>query len=205
MRYLFTTVLIFILTGCNSKNDRILITYDPGLVLTNVARRCEKLAAIQELHPKNEYSYVMSDGLILEYLIPQIIDTFIVDKIVIDRIVELLDKKTQAPDYSEDARMYVTIKKNGKQDYLCFDYFPDQVKYNGQSYSMDKELLFLLRYYSGYYSWFDESDLNWFDELRDPELYRKALEQIKLREEKFSLSDYPELIKRIDNILCLIY
>lgn len=186
-------MLLLIITACNHKqqnsniinhlfeeNDSILITYECGAIETNIAIRCEKLAAIQERHPKNQYSYVMVNGK-LEPLPVGLIDTFIVDKSVIDRIIELLDNRIEADDYSGDARMYVTVKRiDGRKDYLCFDNSPKRVKYNGQSCSMDKELLFLLRYYSGYYSWFEESDLKWFEELKDTVLYQKALEQIKL-------------------------
>lgn len=175
------------------KRDSILVTYYCGFVDTNVAMRCEKLAAIQEMHPKNEYIYVIPekfrdayekdssirDKIELEYLPPGIIDTFITDKNVIDRIVELAEKRTSAPDFSEDARMYATIKTdNKKNDYLCFDHFPYQIKYNGEACSLDGELLFLLRYYSGYYSWFDISDLDWFKELRNTEFRQKVIEQI---------------------------
>jgi len=162
------------------KNDSILVTYDCGLVSTNVATRCEKLAAIQERHPKNNYGYVSVDGK-LEPFPVDVIDTFIVDTIVTKQIIRLLDNRINADDFDEDARMYVTIKRNdGNNDYLCFDHFPYRIKYNGQPCSMDKELLFLLRYYSGYYSWFDKNNLDWFEELKDTVLYQKALEQIKL-------------------------
>jgi len=41
-------------------------------------------------------------------------------------------------------------------------------------------LLFLLRYYSGFYSWFEERNLGRFEELKDTVLYQKAVEQIKM-------------------------
>jgi membrane-bound lytic murein transglycosylase MltF len=181
-------------------NDSIFVTYFCGLMNTTAAIRCEKLSAIQEQHPKNKYSYSfpsdVPDELMDAYLsdsslsnivlIPvpvELIDTFIVDSNTISRIEELLNKKVIVSDFSEDARMYVTVKKSdGNTDYLCFDSFPNQVKYNGQACSLDKELLFLLRYYSGYYSWFDVCDLDRFKELQDTMLYQKVLKQIQANE-----------------------
>ena len=221
MRYLYFLLSIILFTTCNylfttcnykkqkgstenvmyNKQDSILVTYYCGLMTTNVAVRCEKLATIQEQHPKNQYGYVIPeelkeayeknsnvlDGVELERIPPDLIDTFIVDKNIIDRIVELVEKRTPAPDFSGDARMYVTIKKSsGSNDYLCFDRFPDHIKCNDKACLIDKELSFLLRYYSGYYSWFSISDLDWFEELQsNTEFHQKVMEQIKLREEKF--------------------
>ena len=210
MRYSFIIILLLAVNACNhkqqnsntnntfgNKNDSILITYDCGLVSTPFAVHCEKLASIQEHHPKNQYINLnlkekdasikdnnVLNGIRLKQIpIGLLIDTFIVDKTITSKIIRLLDNKVNAPDFKEDARMYVTIKKtDGSIDFLCFDHFPDRVKYNGQSCSIDKELLFLLRYYSGYYSWFEENNLKRFEELKDTLLYQKALEQIKLRE-----------------------
>lgn len=187
------------------KNDSILVTYFCGFMETISAIRCEELAAIQEQHPKNRYyGYFIPEGLRDAYkkdstVLDEVplkplprnfidkIDTFIVDNTIVNRIIKLLDNRKKADDFSEDARMYVTIKRsNGKSDYLCFDALPNrvpnQVKYNSKSYSMDNELLFLLRYYSGYYSWFDKSNLDWFEELKDSVFYQRAIEQINVRE-----------------------
>jgi len=193
MRNFYTIILFLAFIACSHKqqnsniknipfegNDSILVTYDCGLVSTNVATRCEKLAAIQERHPSNDYSYIMMNGK-LEPFPVELIDTFIVDSVVTKKVIRLLDNSVQADDFDEDARMYVTIKRSdGNNDNLCFDHFPYRVKYNGQSCIFDKELLFLLRYYSGYYSWFDKNNLDWFDELKDTVLYQKVLEQVKL-------------------------
>ena len=216
MTYLRFFILFVIFSACNPKtqnkylsnmplsnNDSILVTYHCGPTNFVVAMSCEKLASIQEQHPKNRYSYIfpeeISDELIdasfednsvlngieLDPVPIDLIDTFIVDCNVLKRIDELLEKKVIAPDFSEDARMYITIKRsNGNYDYLCFDHFPNRIKYNGQTYSMDKELLFLLRYHSGYYSWFDKTEIGWFDELQDTVWYRKALEQIETNKHK---------------------
>jgi hypothetical protein len=179
------------------KKDSLLITYFCGMIQTGVAIRCEDLQEIQEKHPKNNYSYVIPeelidayikdesvlDEMVLERMPVELIDTFIIDSAIINKIVKLLDNGVRIADFSEDARMYVTVtKSDGNNNYLCFDNFPNQVKYNGQAYSMDKELLFLLRYYSGYYSWFDISSLDRFEELQDTILYRKVLKQIQANE-----------------------
>ena len=193
MKNIYILSLFLVFAACNQKqqnnnlknasfdkNDSILVTFFCGVMDSNVAIRCEKIATIQEQHPKNEYSYVMVNEKLEPYPIV-LIDTFIVNKNVIDKIIELVEKRTSAPDFFEDTRMYVTIKKSGRRnDYLCFDHFPYQYKYNGQSCSIDKEALFLLRYYSGYYSWFDERNLDRFEELKDTVYYQKALEQIKM-------------------------
>ena len=185
-----------------NENDSILITYYCGPMETNVAIQCEKLAAIQEQHPKNQYYWYLipeelreayeKDSTVLDNVplepIPRNfidkIDTFIVDNTIINRIITLLDNRKKAANFSEDARMYVTIKRNNrKNDYLCFDHFPNRVKYNGKSCSLNSELFFLLRYYSGYYSWFEKSSLYRFEELKDTLFYQRALEQINLRGE----------------------
>lgn len=191
-------------------SDSILITYYCGLMETDVSIRCERLAAIQEKHPSNDCGYVIPaelreaymkdstvlEGVELEYLPSSIIDTFIADHYVVDKIIELLDKRIPAPDFSEDARMYVTIKRNrGCNDYLCFDHFPYQIKYNNKACFLDGELLFLLRYYSGYYSGFDITDLTWFEELRDTVFYWKAVEQIKNKKKRSFI--YPRSLQHV--------
>ena len=206
--YFYIILLFFVITACNHKkhnsgikntslvdNDSILVTYFCGPVETNAAIRCKTLAAIQEQHPENPYSCLIPnelidnymedgsvlDGMKLEQVPVDLIDTFIVDNTVINKIIKLLDNRKKAADFSEDARMYVTIKRNnGENDCLCFDHFPNRVKYNDISYLTDKELSFLLRYYSGYYSWFAKSDLDRLEELRDTVFYQKVLEQINL-------------------------
>jgi len=192
MRNLNIIILFFAFISCNhkqqsnikntsfEKSDSLLITYYCGFIDTNVAIRCEKLAAKQKRHPRNEYSYVMENNK-LEPFPVELIDTFIVDNTVTKKIIRLLDNRKKADNFDEDARMYVTIKRNdGSNDYLCFDQFPYRVKYNGQSCILDKELLFLLRYYSGFYSWLEGSNLERFEELKDTVLYQKALEQVEL-------------------------
>jgi hypothetical protein len=177
------------------KIDSILVTYFCGMIDTDVAIKCERLAEIQKQHPNN-YAYALPeefpDELIDDYLedssafdwvklerVPtELIDTFIVNNDVWNRIAELLEKRTPALDFSEDARMFVTLKnKNGNCDYLCLDSRSNRIKYNNEAYSMDKKLFFLLRYYSGYYAWFGSSDFDWLEELQDTTYYRKALEQ----------------------------
>jgi len=200
MRYFYIILLFLVFAACNQKqqnnnlknasfdkNDSILITYYRGLITTRVAIHCEKLSTKQEQHLKNRGFYIISDesenthfknssvldGKNLVYIPPEIIDTFIVDNTMINKIIKLLDSSVKADDFNEDARMYVTIKRNeGQQDHLCFDDFPYRVKYNGQSCSIDKEALFLLRYYSGYYSWFNERNLGRFEELKDTVYYQ---------------------------------
>jgi len=188
MKYFFyITILYLIVASCGQKqqnsnvknttserNDSILITYICGDIDSNKAISCKKLAAIQEEHPKNDYSLPFP---------PQLIDTFIIDKTVINKVINLLDNREKAPDFSEDARMYVTIKiENGINDYLCIDCISNQAKYNGESCYLDKELFFLLRYYSGFYLWFDEAKLiKLFNELQHESFFQKVLEQRKLK------------------------
>jgi hypothetical protein len=143
------------------------VTYYPGCIETNVVIRCEKLERYQKLHQKNNYSVPIDK-----------IDTFIVDSNVLPKIEKLLETKSLAADYNEDARMFVTIKhKNGEEDYLCINQQPSHTKCNGAACSFDNELFFLLRYYSGYYNWFDSTDLQRLEELQDTVFYQKALEQ----------------------------
>jgi hypothetical protein len=155
--------------GVSNQIDSIYITYFCGAFETFTAIRCENLAAIQKKHPKNDYSHPLG---------PELIDTCIVNKDILNKIKELLGSKTPAPDYSEDARMFITIKKkNGHKDYICINQWSNPVKYNGRAYLVDNEILFLLRYYSGYYLWFKSSYYNWFEELQDSVSYQKVIRQ----------------------------
>jgi hypothetical protein len=179
--------------------DSVLITYFCGLVLTNVAIRCERIADIQQQHPQNIYGYSFPAGtpdelidayfegdsvpdLEVEIFPPDLIDTFIVDNKILDKIDRLLKNKTSAPDFSGDSRMYVTVKKrNNNKDNICIDTW-SRVKYNGKASVINEELIFLFRYYSGYYTWFNEDYLlDLFPELEDSVFYKKVLEQIRLK------------------------
>ncbi|GHT25200.1 hypothetical protein AGMMS4957_19570 [Bacteroidia bacterium] len=207
MKYLYIIAVLFIFSACSpsKKNrntsaednaiDSLLVTYYCGDIESHKAIRCEKLERYQKLHQKNDYSG------------PPIstIDTFIVDSNVLPKIEKLLERNTYIADFEDDARMFVTIKhQGGKEDYLCISHklSPVQhnetcvldddaedclcisqqlspVKYNGKACSFDNELTFLLRYYSGYYDWFNSADLQWLEELQDTVFYKKALEQKK--------------------------
>jgi hypothetical protein len=167
-------------TEISNQNDSILVTYYRGSVESTVSTRCERLAAIQEQHPKIDYSCPVA---------PLIIDTFIMNKNIMNKIEELLDNKTPAPDYSEDARMFIAIKKkNGHKDYICLNQRSNPVKYNGCSHLIDNEIIFMLRYYSGYYLWFKTSYYDCFEELQDTVLYQKVLQQKALSLQHSSLA-----------------
>lgn len=140
--------------------DSVLITYFPGSIDSNVAIRCEKIAAIQAEHPKNDYS-LLSEGIV------ELIDTFIVDKIILDKIQPLIEKKKNTTHYNEDARMYVTVKyTNNTKDNICLGMEVPQVMFNGKPILIENELVYLLRTYSGYYKWFDKDELFYFAELQ---------------------------------------
>ena len=184
MKYCYIVILLLSFASCNWKQhqsivkniepevcDSILITYFCGNINTSKAILCRKLAAIQEEHPKNDYSAPNME----------LIDTFIVDKTIIEKAINLLLRNVKAPDFSEDARMYVTIKtKYGNINTLCIDCY-SRAKYNNEACKLNDELLFLLRYYSGYYSWFSISNLKkleMFGELQNTDYLLKAIEQI---------------------------
>jgi hypothetical protein len=138
--------------------DSILITYFCGDVNTGVAIKCEKIAKIQIEHPTNDYSLFGEE-------IVEAIDTFIVDKTILDKIKPLLEKKKTIINYNEDSRMYVTVKyTNNTKDNICLGMETPQVMFNGESMLIENELVYLLRAYSGYYKWFDMEDLSFFKE-----------------------------------------
>jgi len=131
MKYFYIIILFLAFIACNHKqqntnrintsleeNDSILVTYFCGLMETDVSIRCEKLAEIQERHPKNDYSYMMIKGK-LEPFPVSLIDTFIIDSIVTNQIIRLLNNRVKADDYKGDARMYVTIKKAVEAGVIC--------------------------------------------------------------------------------------
>lgn len=97
MKYIYYLLAIFIFTACNSNKksvkvlektdiDSILVTYYCGMIDSNIAIRCEKLAEIQVENPANDY-FLRSVGMTL------LIDTFIVDKSVLKKIESLIEKK----------------------------------------------------------------------------------------------------------------
>jgi len=130
MKYLSVILLCVIFNGCTFKqqknntsfvkNDSILITYYPGHFNSDVARPCEDLAEIQKQHPQNRYAYAIPeefsnididddllDGIILEPMPVELIDTFIVDDAIINKIIRLLDNRVRTTDFSGDARIYI--------------------------------------------------------------------------------------------------
>lgn len=173
MKLLCLFLIIIISSACNQRKDikeshlekggidSILITYYPGPIDSNVAIRCEKIADIQAKHPKNDYS-LLSEGIV------EMIDTFIVDKIILDRIRPLMERRKTITHYNEDARMYVTVKyTNNTKDNICLGMEVPQVLFNGKAVLVENELVYLLRAYSGYYKWFDKDELLCFAELKD--------------------------------------
>lgn len=142
----------------NKDIDSILITYFCGYIDTETAIKCEKLATIQVNHPINNYSLI-NEGII------ELIDTFIVDKTILNKIPPLLDKKKNTENYEEDARMYVTIKYlNNTTDYICIGMDGSQIIFNGKCVVVENELVYLLRKFSGYYQWFNKDILEDFEE-----------------------------------------
>ena len=148
--------------------DRIYVTYFCGAIDTDVAIKCEEIAAIQEIHPENDYSTPFT----------QVVDTFIVDTSAINRIDSLIKLKQPISDFRTDARMYVTIKyKNGNISNICLgnNTTPSIPKamINNEYYMLENELVYILRYYSGYYKWFKEDQLSYFKELQDTTYIKK--------------------------------
>ena len=179
MKLLCLFLIIIISSSCNQRKDikeshlekveidSILITYYPGSIESNVAIKCEKIANIQAKHPKNDYS-LLSEGIV------EIIDTFIVEKIILDRIQPLIERKKTIAHYNEDARMYVTVKyTNNTKDNICLGMEVSQGMFNGKAVFVENELVYLLRTYSGYYKWFDKDELSYFTELQDS-TFRKS-------------------------------
>jgi hypothetical protein len=173
MKYIYYLLAIFIFTACNSNRkssevseriniDNILVTYYCGMIDSNVAVRCEKLAEIQAEHPINDY-FLRSLGMNL------LIDTFIVDKSVLREIESLLEERKEPVEaYNEDARMYISIEySNGVTDNICLGMNTPQVLFNGEPTLIENELIYLLRLNSGYYEWFSDEELKFFREYRN--------------------------------------
>ncbi|GEM_PF-4502942 len=170
--YLLLSISIFFACGTGEKKteslkqeskgiDSILITYFCGNLESSVAIKCEKIAAIQAEHPVNDYSLI-SEGIV------EAIDTFIVDKAILNEILPLLEKKKNIINYNEDARMYVTVKyKDKTTDNICLGMETPQVIFNGEPKLIENELVYLLRTYSGYYKWLDVEDLSYFKEYQE--------------------------------------
>lgn len=176
MRYIYLILVCLIFVACNLRTkdslssedsgrksiDSILITYLCGDINSSVAIKCEKIAKIQALHPTNDYS-LLSEGIV------EVIDTFIVDKTILDKINPLLEnKKSSINYYNEDARMYITIKyTNNKKDNICLGMDTPHAMFNGEPKMIENELIYLFRAYSGYYKWFSTESLSIFKEYQD--------------------------------------
>lgn len=173
MRYTYLISIIFLLTMCNHKKkstantnednkiDSVFITYYCGNIDSNVAIKCEKIATIQQEHTANDYS-LFREGIV------EVIDTFIIEQLAIEKIKILLEKKETINNYPEDARMYVTIKyTNDSTNNICLGMNTPQAMFNGLPVLIEDELVYLLRANSGYYRWFDRKDLDSFKEYRD--------------------------------------
>lgn len=171
MKYIYLLLVVLVSTTCNSNKkstditevhkdiDSVFVTYFCGKFDSNIAIKCEKIATIQAIHPKNNYSSFV-----------EVVDTFIADKTILEKIKLLLDKKEILRDYNEDARMYVTIKyKDNTIDNICLGMNTPHVLFNGTPTMIENKLVYLLRQYSGYYKWFNNEDYSKFIEINQKE------------------------------------
>ena len=105
-----------------------------------------------------------------------VIDTLITDRAVLDTIATELQKLTPDPenDNSIDARITATVRyRDGHTDKLCID--SNNLLLNGEAQLKNNKLIYLLKHHSGYYSWMDDSDLNYMDELKDTTFRRDSI------------------------------
>lgn len=174
MKCIYLLLIIFIFFSCgtgvkkvelseqqNKDIDSILITYFCGNLDSNVSIKCEKIAIIQAEYSTNDYSLINED-------IVEAIDTFIVDKTILNEIIPLLEKKKNITSYNEDARMYITLKyTDNTTDNMCLGLETPQVMFNGEPMLVENKLVYLLRAYSGYYKWFDNENLSHFKEYQE--------------------------------------
>jgi hypothetical protein len=170
--------------------DSILVAYICGNPDFNKAMNCEKMAKIRDMNLKNDYSSVF---------FPAFIDTFIVDKEVVERIKPLLKKIRPAIDsFNIDARMYVTVKlKDSIESHICLGLWNKQRMFNGEPVILENELVYLLRMYTGYYNWFDKNTLEfdgYFRELQDTSFVREPIDT----------SFYRKFMERKDSIMASI-
>lgn len=190
MKYLIIICLTPLFIACTLKNndlnnsaeqkaDTIFITYFQHSVDSDVAITCDKIASIQKEHPENDYNSYYEYG-----IIPLVIDTFIVDSIYLKKIDSLLQQRKETEAFKDDKRMFVSIKwHDGKTDELCIGNLSiPKIYYNGEPCIINNELLFLLRYKSGYYRWNDPA---LFKELDNYMEVKKTIEDQYISDEKF--------------------
>lgn len=161
------------------KADTIFITYFQHSVDSDVAITCDEIALIQKDHPENDYDSYLKYG-----ILPLVVDTFIVNFKCIEKIDSLLQQKEKTEVFRDDKRMLVSIKRyNGMIDELCIGHFSaPKVYYNNEPYIINDELIFILRYGSGYYRW---NDPNLFEELNNRKEMKKELEEQWMKDEIF--------------------
>ncbi|SBV98278.1 hypothetical protein [uncultured Dysgonomonas sp.] len=190
MRNLIIIPFTLLLISCTSQNkdmnnsgeqkaDTIFITYFQHSVDSDVAITCDKIASIQKDHLENDYNSYFEYG-----MIPLVIDTFIVNSEYIEKIDSLLQLREKIETFNDDKRMLVSIKRhNGKNDELCIgNFLAPKVYYNNEPYIIADELIFILRYKSGYYRW---NDPNLFQELNNHKEIKKELEEQLIVDDEF--------------------
>ncbi|MDH6353689.1 hypothetical protein M2132_000006 [Dysgonomonas sp. PH5-45] len=168
--FLFSISIIFVFIACNSQSKQqksqcessiksVRVLYFNNIFETSIAIPCNYLlknAVSQKYNPNDNMG---------------IIDTLITDCEVIKKIekgIELIANNDNDT-YSEDARMHVIIMYENNQtvEFCITGYYAQNMLKSGILQSNSKELLYLLKHYSGYYLWIPSTDLKYMKELND--------------------------------------
>ncbi|HOW30220.1 MAG TPA: hypothetical protein PLP88_01515 [Bacteroidales bacterium] len=175
---LLTTTLLIILfiTGCKTNKIRITncpinkieVTYLKGYFETTSSFDCDSFP--NAIHMSKE----------------RFVDTVIIDKTLLCKISNELTKL--APDdtlVSPDVRLKCKVYKlDNTVDLICLgDWFG--TAFNGQPCNDNYNLVFLIKFNSGYYNYFNEAEfLKYFLELKDSLKYNQAFEQLEIFQSK---------------------
>lgn len=187
------SIILFIsipvlLGGCGNKSaskvgceevfvDSIQVFYYNYSFMSPLAIKCEDIKKDEKPTFKKVFN-ATKQKYYIEY--EGVIDTVIRDKDVLSKIeMELSNLKSKDSLSSLDARISCIIYFNdGTIEDLCICQDPD-TKYiyrNGVSQDFNHQLVYLIKMYSGYYSWFSRNNLKHMEELGDSTIVRDSIE-----------------------------
>ena len=150
--------------------DSIHVFYYNYLFSSIISRSCDDV--IKKRYP-------IEDG--------DIIDTLITNAEILEKIEATLLQLEKDDDisYSQDARFVAKVYWKSKDvGEICIGgYFSSFISWNGRLQKNNNSLLYLLKLYSGYYSWFDETEIEVMPEIKDSTFLRE-IDVIAERKEK---------------------
>jgi hypothetical protein len=180
---IFICVLVFSLLSCNPdkkgkinpcntniKNVRVL--YYNGLKTTDTAIRSIDIINQSKRNTTNYGNLIL----------PSVVDTLITQCSVLEEIDTELTNFKESENQSIDARMLVFINyKNGTSDKMCISgYFVDNIIYK-EVFQSNNRFLYLIKYYSGFYSFVSDSELSYMKEIQDTSFHKKLIKAINYK------------------------